>query len=151
MGIMFLIFSPVPYVDASSSWALTSKWKRAIVGAAGRRKSAADTGAVPNHADVSELTTPSDFQPAFATWGINSWRCELGQRGIAPAPERFLARDEYAATDAARLDVLGGDVLLERAHGDGERGCGFALESRLVLPLFQDVAQQCDEILKFAV
>jgi len=35
MGIMFLIFSPVPYVDASSSWALTSKWKRAIVGAAG--------------------------------------------------------------------------------------------------------------------
>lgn len=35
MGIMFLIFSPVPYVDASSSWALRSKWQRVIVGAAG--------------------------------------------------------------------------------------------------------------------
>ena len=35
MGIMFLIFSPVPYVDASSSWALRSRWQRIIVGAAG--------------------------------------------------------------------------------------------------------------------
>ncbi|MEI8194447.1 MAG: hypothetical protein WCI73_00915 [Phycisphaerae bacterium] len=35
MGIMFLIFSPVPYVDASSSWALRSKWQRVMVGAAG--------------------------------------------------------------------------------------------------------------------
>ncbi|HVS70410.1 MAG TPA: hypothetical protein VHQ47_04060 [Phycisphaerae bacterium] len=35
IGIMFLIFTPVPYVDASSSWALTNKWHRAIVGAAG--------------------------------------------------------------------------------------------------------------------
>jgi len=35
MGIMFLVFSPVPYVDASSSWALRSKWQRAIVGFAG--------------------------------------------------------------------------------------------------------------------
>ena len=35
MGIMFLVFSPVPYVDASSSWALTSKWQRIVVSAAG--------------------------------------------------------------------------------------------------------------------
>jgi putative peptide zinc metalloprotease protein len=35
IGIMFLIFTPVPYVDASSSWALQNKWHRAIVGAAG--------------------------------------------------------------------------------------------------------------------
>lgn len=35
IGIMFLIFSPVPYVDASSSWALRSKWQRIVVGAAG--------------------------------------------------------------------------------------------------------------------
>ncbi len=35
IGIMFLIFTPVPYVDASSSWALTNKFHRAIVGAAG--------------------------------------------------------------------------------------------------------------------
>ena len=35
IGIMFLIFTPVPYVDASSSWAFTNKWHRAIVGAAG--------------------------------------------------------------------------------------------------------------------
>jgi putative peptide zinc metalloprotease protein len=35
MGIMFLIFTPLPYVDASSSWAFRSKGHRAIVGAAG--------------------------------------------------------------------------------------------------------------------
>jgi putative peptide zinc metalloprotease protein len=35
IGIMFLVFTPVPYVDASSSWALKNKWHRAIVGAAG--------------------------------------------------------------------------------------------------------------------
>jgi putative peptide zinc metalloprotease protein len=35
MGIMFLVFSPVPYVDASSSWAFASKYRRALVGAGG--------------------------------------------------------------------------------------------------------------------
>jgi putative peptide zinc metalloprotease protein len=35
LGIMLLVLVPVPYVDASSSWALRSKWKRALVGAAG--------------------------------------------------------------------------------------------------------------------
>jgi putative peptide zinc metalloprotease protein len=35
IGIMLLVFTPVPYVDASSSWALKNKWHRAIVGAAG--------------------------------------------------------------------------------------------------------------------
>ncbi len=35
IGIMFLVFTPIPYVDASSSWALANKWHRAIVGAAG--------------------------------------------------------------------------------------------------------------------
>ncbi len=35
IGIMFLVFMPVPYVDASSSWAFRSKWQRAMVGAAG--------------------------------------------------------------------------------------------------------------------
>ena len=35
MGIMLLVFTPVPYVDASSSWAFQNKWQRAIVGAAG--------------------------------------------------------------------------------------------------------------------
>ena len=35
MGIMLLVFMPVPYVDASSSWAFRSKWHRALVGAAG--------------------------------------------------------------------------------------------------------------------
>jgi putative peptide zinc metalloprotease protein len=35
MGIMLLLFMPVPYVDASSSWLLRSKWQRAFVGAAG--------------------------------------------------------------------------------------------------------------------
>ena len=35
MGVMFLIFTPLPYVDASSAWALRSKWQRVTVGAAG--------------------------------------------------------------------------------------------------------------------
>lgn len=35
IGVMILIFIPVPYVDASSSAAFRSKWKRAVVGAAG--------------------------------------------------------------------------------------------------------------------
>ena len=35
LGVMFLIFTPLPYMDASSAWALRSKWHRAIVGGAG--------------------------------------------------------------------------------------------------------------------
>jgi putative peptide zinc metalloprotease protein len=35
MGVMFLVFTPVPYVDASSSWAFRSKLRRALVGAGG--------------------------------------------------------------------------------------------------------------------
>jgi putative peptide zinc metalloprotease protein len=35
IGIMFLVFIPVPYVDASSAWALRSKAGRVVVGTAG--------------------------------------------------------------------------------------------------------------------
>ncbi|HEY9174616.1 MAG TPA: site-2 protease family protein [Verrucomicrobiae bacterium] len=35
MGIMFMIFTPVPYVDATSSWAFRSRWQRILVGAGG--------------------------------------------------------------------------------------------------------------------
>ncbi len=35
MGIMFLVFAPVPYVNASSSSAFPSKWRRAVVAASG--------------------------------------------------------------------------------------------------------------------
>ena len=35
MGVMFLVFMPVPYVDASDTAALRKKWRRAFVGAAG--------------------------------------------------------------------------------------------------------------------
>ena len=35
MGVMLLVLMPVPYVDASSSLSLESKWQRACVGAAG--------------------------------------------------------------------------------------------------------------------
>lgn len=35
IGIMMLVFMPVPYVDASDSLAFQSKWHRALVGAAG--------------------------------------------------------------------------------------------------------------------
>lgn len=35
MGLMLLVFAPAPYVDASASSTFRSKWRRAIVGAAG--------------------------------------------------------------------------------------------------------------------
>ena len=35
MGVMFLVFVPLPYVDASSAWAFRKKWHRAIVGISG--------------------------------------------------------------------------------------------------------------------
>jgi putative peptide zinc metalloprotease protein len=35
MGIMFLVFVPTPYVDASSAWAFPNKWARMFVGAGG--------------------------------------------------------------------------------------------------------------------
>lgn len=35
MGVMLLLFNPLPYVDASSSWAFRDKRKRMLVGAAG--------------------------------------------------------------------------------------------------------------------
>ncbi len=35
MGVMFLVFIPTPYVDASSAWAFPSRWARIFVGAAG--------------------------------------------------------------------------------------------------------------------
>lgn len=35
MGIMLLLFNPLPYVDASSSWGFQDKKKRMLVGAAG--------------------------------------------------------------------------------------------------------------------
>jgi putative peptide zinc metalloprotease protein len=35
MGIMFMIFTPMPYMDATSSWAFRNRWQRVIVGAAG--------------------------------------------------------------------------------------------------------------------
>ena len=35
MGVMFLVFVPLPYVDASTAWAFRRKWHRAIVGMSG--------------------------------------------------------------------------------------------------------------------
>lgn len=35
LGVMFLIFTPLPYMDASASWGFRSPWRRALVGAAG--------------------------------------------------------------------------------------------------------------------
>jgi putative peptide zinc metalloprotease protein len=35
IGVMFLVFMPVPYVDASDSIAFDNKWRRVLVGAAG--------------------------------------------------------------------------------------------------------------------
>lgn len=35
MGVMLLIFTPLPYVDATSAWAFRERWKRVLVGLAG--------------------------------------------------------------------------------------------------------------------
>jgi putative peptide zinc metalloprotease protein len=35
LGIMFLVFIPTPYVDASTAWGFSNKWQRIFVGAAG--------------------------------------------------------------------------------------------------------------------
>ncbi|MCD6364743.1 MAG: PqqD family protein [Planctomycetes bacterium] len=35
MGVMFLVFMPLPYVDASSAWVPRSKWHKVTVGAGG--------------------------------------------------------------------------------------------------------------------
>lgn len=35
MGIMFIIFTPLPYIDASASWSMRNRWHRVAVGAAG--------------------------------------------------------------------------------------------------------------------
>lgn len=35
MGVMLIVFTPLPYMDATSSWRFRSRWQRAFVGAAG--------------------------------------------------------------------------------------------------------------------
>ncbi|MGN7614622.1 peptidase M50, partial [Magnetococcales bacterium HHB-1] len=35
MGVMLILLSPLPYMDASASWGFRKPWKRAMVGAAG--------------------------------------------------------------------------------------------------------------------
>jgi len=35
MGVMFLVFLPLPYVDVSSAWAFRNRWHRAVVGMSG--------------------------------------------------------------------------------------------------------------------
>ena len=35
VGVMFLVFTPLPYMDATSSWFFQSSWKRILVGSAG--------------------------------------------------------------------------------------------------------------------
>ena len=35
MGVMLMIFTPMPYVDATSSWGFRERYKRVLVGAAG--------------------------------------------------------------------------------------------------------------------
>jgi len=35
LGLMFLIFTPLPFVDVSSSWGFRSRWQRVLVGSAG--------------------------------------------------------------------------------------------------------------------
>ena len=76
MGIMLLVLSPVPYVDASASTAFANKWHRAIVGAAGM---------------IVELVIVWVFPPkskrtasiAMAAWVL--WRVEIRTASIEPS------------------------------------------------------------------
>lgn len=63
LGIMMMVFIPVPYVDASSAWAFRSKWKRAFVGAAGMYVELALAAAM---AIVWMRTSPGTTLNAFA-------------------------------------------------------------------------------------
>lgn len=35
LGVMFLIFTPLPYVDVTTAWSFRNRWERALVGSAG--------------------------------------------------------------------------------------------------------------------
>jgi putative peptide zinc metalloprotease protein len=35
MGVMLMVFTPMPFVDATSSWSFRERWKRVLVGSAG--------------------------------------------------------------------------------------------------------------------
>ncbi len=35
MGVMLMLFTPMPYVDATAAWGFRERWKRVLVGAAG--------------------------------------------------------------------------------------------------------------------
>lgn len=35
MGVMLLVFTPLPYIDATSSWSFRNRWHRALVGGSG--------------------------------------------------------------------------------------------------------------------
>ncbi|NRA56321.1 MAG: hypothetical protein HRU23_19440 [Gammaproteobacteria bacterium] len=35
MGLMFIVLTPLPYVDATQTWSLRSRWERSVIGAAG--------------------------------------------------------------------------------------------------------------------
>lgn len=35
MGVLLMIFTPIPYVDATAAWGFRERWKRVLVGAAG--------------------------------------------------------------------------------------------------------------------
>lgn len=35
LGVMLLVFTPLPYMDATSAWAFRNRWHRALVGSAG--------------------------------------------------------------------------------------------------------------------
>ncbi|RME33391.1 MAG: hypothetical protein D6786_07850 [Gammaproteobacteria bacterium] len=35
MGVMFLVFTPLPYMDATASWSFRNRWHRILVGGAG--------------------------------------------------------------------------------------------------------------------
>ncbi len=68
VGIMMLVLFPVPFVDATSSWNFSSKWKRLLVGGAGMIFELAIAGIavlVWLHAEPGSLTRQLTYNVVF--------------------------------------------------------------------------------------
>jgi hypothetical protein len=117
MGIMLLVLAPIPYVDATAAGAFRSKWRRALVGAAGM---------------LVEL-----FLAAIAMLGLGDGRARAG------ALDRLQRALRRRRLDAAlqRQSAAALRRLLRSRRSDRDRQSRQPLESvlamaRQALPLF---------------
>jgi len=75
MGIMFLVFIPVPYVEASAAYAFSNKYQRMLVGAAGIM---VEVMLAALAMIVWSLVEPGDLMPITywrISWRYPTWEC----------------------------------------------------------------------------